>query len=300
VRITVTTPARLTGFIGLGAMGEPMALNLARAGMPLVVWNRTRSKTDALAAAGALVAETASDVFERCVTIILMLADAQAIDGVLGRDTDAFISRVKGRTIVSMATVSPVWSRTLEAEIRGAGGRYVEAPVSGSRKPAEAGQLIAMLAGDPGACADIEPLLSPMCRSVIGCGPVPGALAMKCATNIFLIASITGLVEATNFASSFGLDMKTFFAIANASQMASDISRAKVAKLEVGDFQPQAAINNVFESNRLVSEAAEQAGVAVPVTNACFDLYRDALAAGLGASDAIAVLQVLATRSAAR
>src|SRR4051794_845300 len=102
------------GFIGLGAMGEPMALNLARAGWPLVVWNRSKGKCDVLAKAGAIVAENPQAVFERCATTILMLVDARAIDSVLARDGPGFGSSVQGRTFINMATTEPSYSKQLE------------------------------------------------------------------------------------------------------------------------------------------------------------------------------------------
>src|SRR5580700_9880934 len=114
------------GFIGLGAMGEAMALNLIKSGTPLVVWNRTPAKAQTLAAAGAELADEAADVFARSGTIILMLADGRAIDTVLARGDRAFADRVNGRTVVHMGTTSPAYSRALEADICSAGGRYVE------------------------------------------------------------------------------------------------------------------------------------------------------------------------------
>jgi len=144
------------GFIGLGTMGEAMALTLVKAGTRLLVWNRTRSKAETLAAAGADVAREAADVFAYSATVFLMLADGAAIDTVVDRGGAAFAARVKGRTIVQMGTTSPAYSRDLEADIRSVGGYFVEAPVSGSRKPAEAGQLVAMLAGEADALANVR------------------------------------------------------------------------------------------------------------------------------------------------
>lgn len=134
------------GFIGLGTMGEAMALTLVKAGTRLLFWTRTRAKAEILAAAGADVAQEAADVFAHSATVFLMLVDSGAIDTVLDRGGAAFAARVTGRTVVHMGTTSPAYSRELEADISSVGGYYVEAPVSGSRKPAEAGQLVAMLA----------------------------------------------------------------------------------------------------------------------------------------------------------
>ncbi len=130
-----------------------MALRLVKAGTRLLVWNRTRTKSEILAAVGAGVAREAADVFTHSATVVLMLVDGAAIDTVLDRGGAAFAARVTGHTIVHMGTTSPSYSRELEADIRSVGGYYVEAPVSGSRKPAEAGQLVAMLAGDAHAIA---------------------------------------------------------------------------------------------------------------------------------------------------
>ncbi len=121
---------RPVGFIGLGSMGSPMAVNLARAGTPLLVWNRSPGKTAAAAAAGAEIAADAATVFADAVIVILMLTDEGAIDAVLQRGEGGFASRVTGRTIVHMGTTAPAYSRALEADIRSVGGHYVEAPVS--------------------------------------------------------------------------------------------------------------------------------------------------------------------------
>lgn len=287
------------GFIGLGTMGTAMALNLAKAATPLVVWNRSPAKARALADAGAAVAAEADDVFARCRLIILMLADGAAIDAVLGRFTPAFAAKVARRTIVHMGTTSPDYSRGLEAEIRAAGGRYVEAPVSGSRQPAEAGQLVAMVAGDAAAVAEINPLLAPMCRQTIVCGAVPTALLMKLAVNIFLITMVTGLVEAMHFARCQGLDLAQLVAALDAGPMASAVSRIKAAKVLAQDFSVQAAIANVLENNRLIAEAARQARIASPLLDVCHALFGEAQALGLGDADMAAVIRAIERRTAA-
>jgi 3-hydroxyisobutyrate dehydrogenase len=282
------------GFIGLGAMGEAMALNLAKAGTPLVIWNRTLAKTKSLVEAGAQLAQGAAEVFARAPTVILMLVDGAAIDAVLDRSGPTFVSRVHGRTIVHMGTTSPAYSRGLEAEIR---SRYVEAPVSGSRKPAEAGQLVAMLAGDADAVETVRPMLAPMCRDTMVCGPVPNALLMKLSVNLFLIALVTGLAEAVHFAQRNELDLSQFLAVLNAGPMASDVSRVKAPKLIDRDFSVQAAISNVLENNRLIAEAAREIGIASPLLDVCHALYGEALGLGLGEADMAAVLRAIEARS---
>lgn len=285
------------GFIGLGLMGRPMALNLVRAGTPMVVWNRTADRTGPLRAEGAKVADDAADVFRRARVVILMLADEAAIDAVLERGTPRFADLVADRTIVHMGTSSPVHSATLEADVLAAGGRYVEAPVSGSRVPAEEGRLVAMLAGRPEAVEEVRPLLAPMCAKTVVCGPAPKGLLMKLAVNIFLITTITGLAESLHFGERHGLDMGLLVDVLNSGQIASDVSRVKAVKLAARDFAAQAAIADVLKNNRLIAEAARRAGVASPLLDVCHALFGETLALGHGDLDMAAVVHAIEART---
>jgi 3-hydroxyisobutyrate dehydrogenase len=287
-----------TGFIGLGLMGQPMALNLARAGMPLVVWNRTAAKCAPLQAAGARVAATPAEVFAEAKIVILMLADGKAIDEVLGRHAPGFAARVSGRTIVHAGTTSPAYSLGLETDVRAAGGRYVEAPVSGSRTPAEAGELVAMLAGDPAAASAVRPLLRPMCQWTTVCGPVPNALVMKLAVNLYLITMVTGLAEAAHFAQRHGLDMRQFQEVLDAGPMASSVSRVKVSKLVEQDFAAQAAAGDVLMNNRLIANAARDRCLASPLLDVCHELYEETSALGHAKRDMVAVVRAIERRTA--
>lgn len=289
-----------TGFIGLGVMGQPMALNLARAGTPLVVWNRTPDRCAALRDAGAQVADSAGDVFRQARIVILMMATDTALDAVLGRHTADFATNVAQHIIVHMGTTSADYSRGLEADIRAAGGQYVEAPVSGSRKPAEAGQLVAMLAGEPAAVDEVRPLLKPMCHETVICGPVPAGILMKLSINTFLIPMVTALAEAAHLARSYGLDMKQFQAVLDAGPMASNVSRVKVDKLVNEDFTVQASIVDVLKNNRLAAEAARHANLASPLLDVCFDLYTETVELGHGQADMAAVVRAIEARSEAR
>jgi 3-hydroxyisobutyrate dehydrogenase len=286
------------GFIGLGVMGQPMALNLAAAGTPLVVWNRTAARTEPLREAGARVAANPGEVVRRARVVILMLANEDAIDAVLGRGRVDFASHVAGRTLIHMGTTSPEYSRLLEADVRAAGGSYVEAPVSGSRVPAEAGELVAMLAGAPAAVKGVRPLLRPMCREAVVCGPVPNALLMKLAVNLFLITMVTGLAEAAHFAARHGLDMERFAAVLDAGPMASNVSRAKARKLVDRDFAVQAGIADVLKNNRLIAEAARRCEIASPLLDVCHALYGETLALGHGDADMAAVVHAIEERTA--
>ncbi|MFG2263971.1 NAD(P)-dependent oxidoreductase [Streptomyces sp. NPDC048720] len=287
------------GFIGLGVMGQPMALRLAASGTPLVVWNRTPERAEPLRAAGAEVAADAAEVFARAEVVLLMLADEAAVDTVLGRGAPGFGARVAGRVVVHMGTTSPEYSHVLETDVRSAGGRYVEAPVSGSRVPAEQGRLVAMLAGEEGAVDVVRPLLAPLCQETFVCGAAPNALLMKLSVNLFLITLVAGLTEAFHFAERQGLDRGLFLDVLDAGPMASGVSRMKAPKLRERDFAVQAAALDVLKNNRLIAEAARKAHLSSPLLDACHALFEETVSLGHGGEDMVAVLRAIEARTAA-
>ncbi len=244
------------GFIGLGAMGEAMAIRLIGAGRSLVVWNRTPARCVPLAAAGATVAESLDAVFASCDSIILMLANVHAIHEVLGMDADGNSSglladRVRGKTLIQMGTILPEASLRLAQTISAAGGTYVEAPVSGSHKPAETGQLVAMVAGPPRVFATVHEILSPLCRQIVECGEVPRALAMKLSVNVLLVAQVVAFAEAVNLARASGVDLNGMAQVLLSGPMANDLMRVKLPKLLNDEMQAQASIHDVHYNLRV-------------------------------------------------
>ncbi|SMB82657.1 NAD(P)-dependent oxidoreductase [Deinococcus hopiensis] len=293
------TSVSATGFLGLGVMGQPMALNLVRAGTPLVVWNRSPERCMPLQAAGAEVAATPTEVFSRTHSVILMLVDEAATDAVLGRGTSDFPQLVAGRTLIVTSSTTPEYSRALAADIQAHGGKYVEAPVSGSRVPAEQGALVGMLAGDQTVVEAVRPLLRPVCCETVYCGPVGHALQMKFAVNLYLNVMLAGLAEAAHFAQRQGLDLRQFQAVLNAGPMASSVSRVKVAKLAARDFSVQAAMSDAFKSASMISAAASNSGTAAPLIALTRALLGETVALGASREDMIAVVRALEARTAA-
>lgn len=285
------------GFIGLGTMGRLMALNLIKAQPSMVVWNRTADKCTPLSDVGAEVAADVATLFSRTDIVILMLANEAAVDAVLARDTEDFTSRVSGHTIIHMGTVSPFYSQALDADIRAVGGDYVEAPVSGSRRPAKAGKLVAMLAGRPDVVNRVRPFLAPLCQQTVCCGPVPNALLMKLATNALLLPMIVAIAEAFHLADRFGLDRRQFADVISGGQLASPISRIKVEKLVSEDFSVQAAVSDALKNTRLAVNAARSVRAASPLLDVAQALYSEAEAMALGQSDMIAVLRAIEQRA---
>jgi 3-hydroxyisobutyrate dehydrogenase len=286
------------GFIGLGLMGAPIALNLARAGIPLVVWNRTRERVQPLVEAGADAAAAVDDVFRRCDTVLLMLVDEKATDEVLTRGTSRFAELIAGCTVVSMGTTSPAYAQRLASEVAGAGGHFVEAPVAGSRVPAEQGRLVAMLGGETAAVDDVMPLLEPTCRAMLHCGGAGAGLRMKLAVNLYLTTTMAALAEATHFAARSGLDLETFGQAIGLGQTASDLTRVKLPKLASRDFAPQAAVSDAFTNTRLVLGEAAASRAATPMLAQASALFAETLELGAAREDMSAVVRALEQRSA--
>lgn len=284
------------GFLGLGVMGQPMALNLAAAGVPLLVWNRTPERTVPLRAAGADVAGSVDEVFARASTVLMMLVNHEVTDAVLGRGTPGFAERVRGHLIVSTGSTPPDYSRALAADIRAAGGRFVESPVSGSRKPAEAGELVALLGGEASDVEEVRPLLEPLCRTVIHCGPIGDGLLMKLAVNHYLVISIAALAEAVHFGDRQGLDLDVLAEALNSGQLASDITRAKLPKLIHRDFTVQAATEDGLANMRLVAAEARQLGLSTPLLDVSGELYSEAVALGNARIDMSSVVDAFTAR----
>lgn len=288
---------RTVGFIGLGIMGVPMATNLVRDGFDVVVWARAAAPVAELVALGARAADDVRGVFDAAETVILMLRDEAAVDAVLARGTDAFATLVEDHTVVQMGTFTTSFSRTLADEVEAAGGRYVEAPVSGSRGPAIERKLVGMLAGSPEAVAHVEPVVKALCVQTFRCGEIPSALTMKLAVNTFLITMVTGLAETFHFAAQAGADVDVLRDVLAAGPMASVVSRGKAQKLTDGDLSAQAAVADVLKNAVLAEDAARAAGSAHPLITASRELYEEAAAAGLGALDMIGVIAALDERA---
>jgi 3-hydroxyisobutyrate dehydrogenase len=269
-----------------------MATNLLKAGVSLVSWTRSGVLLE-----GAEQAQDVAEVFDRAETVLMMLANGEVMDEVLKRGTDDFPKLVRDRTVVHMGTTSPEYSAGLGNDITKAGGRYVEAPVSGSRGPAENAQLVAMVAGETNDRERIQELIGPMVRQAVDCGPVPNGLLMKLAVNTFLISMVAGLAESFHFAEGHGLDPALLRDVLAAGPMASFVSRGKADMLVERDFPVQAAIADVHYNNRLITGAARRKGIASPLLDVCEELFAETEGLGHGKADMAAVVTAITART---
>jgi 3-hydroxyisobutyrate dehydrogenase len=156
-----------------------------------------------------------------------------------------------------------------------------------------------MLAGDEATCDDVRPLLASMCREAIYCGPAGNGMLMKLSINIFMLTTAAGLAEAFHFAARNGLPLERFQEVADASQMSSQLSRIKLAKLINGDFSRQGAVIDGVNNTKLITDAAKQAGISAALISTVRELFDEAFVLGLATEDMIAVIRAIEARTAA-
>ncbi|KAL6872454.1 hypothetical protein HDV57DRAFT_256841 [Trichoderma longibrachiatum] len=287
-------PRMNVGFLGLGVMGTPMALNLCRK-FPTIVWNRTAYKSAELVRAGAKLGQTPAKVVEESDIVFTMMFDGPAIRSVMDED---FRNALRGKTLINTSSVSVDFSQGMAKEVHEAGGKFIEMPVSGSRVPAEMGNLVGMMAGDKTECERIRPFVEPITSAAIYCGPIGAGLKMKYAVNTFLIAITVGLAESMNLARAQGLDMEAFSSVLDAGPLASPYSKLKLAKVAKADWSPQAAVKDCYNSTELIRTAAAAAEAKTPLIQICNSLYGQAMDSGLGDEDMIAIYRVLSEQQA--
>ncbi|MCW5261555.1 NAD(P)-dependent oxidoreductase [Verminephrobacter eiseniae] len=288
------------GVIGIGVMGEPIARNLQKAGMSVNVYCRTPATRHALEESGITAADSAMQAIQASDMTILLVPSGQEVDQVLERDASGCIPfSLSGKTIILMATVAPCYSQALANAVIAAGGCYIEAPVSGSRKPAETGQLVILAAAPHEAwIAAAMPVFDAIGKKTVRCGAVPTAMRMKLVNQLLLIATFEAISEATHFARASGLDVNLFLEMALAGPLANDVLRMKAPKLLADDFGQQAPIRHVFKDISLVCEEAQQRGLWLPIALANRELFGQAMQRGQANEDAIGIIQVLRNKVA--
>lgn len=190
------------GIAGLGKMGAAMAARLAETGAEVLVWNRTRARADA---SGLPVADTARDLAARSDAVMTTLFDAAALDAVF-HGPDGLLATAPGKLFIEMSTVRPETQAALAAEVRAAGGAYVECPVGGTTGPARAGKLLGLAGAEAADLERARPVLDRLCRRVEHVGPVGAGAAMKLAVNLPLLVFYQALGESMALVRHLGLD----------------------------------------------------------------------------------------------
>jgi len=281
--------------MGTGTMGLPMAVNMAMAGLNLMVYNRTPGKAAPAVEAGAIQASFPAALFEWADIVVLMLSGPEAIDAVL----DPFLMNqpglLKGKALVNMGTNPPAFSQQLADRLEKVGAVFVDAPVSGTRVQAEAGALLVMTSGPKEVIDRLTPVFNSVAHKMVHCGRVPNSGLMKLAVNIVLSASISGLVEGAHFAERAGLDLGTFFGLIMGGPLKNDMFAIKAEKIMKQDFTPQASIGTVYEMLKHITDTAYDMKSPIPNTLTNMNLITAAMNQGLEEEDACSIIKVFKT-----
>lgn len=282
-------------FLGLGRMGAPMAANVARAGFPLVLYNRTAERARALAEqVGAEVAATPAEAAARADVVVSMLADGEAVRQVyLGRG--GVVEGLRPSSVaVDMSTVGPYVVREVGTAVERAGGGMVDAPVSGSVPAAQAARLMVMAGGEAGAVERVRPVLEAMGSPVLHVGPLGSGQVVKLAVNTLLFGLNQGLAEALVLAERAGVEPRVAYGVFLHSAAAAPFVHYKRAAFEDPETTPPAfTVALAAKDLRLIVGLARSLGVPVPQAEQDLRALEDAERAGLAERDMAALARYL-------
>jgi 3-hydroxyisobutyrate dehydrogenase len=283
------------GWLGLGAMGAPMATCLARSGHSVRAYDIAPERAAALAADGVPGAETIAAAVGGAEVIVIMVATPDQVEQVLFAPDGAAAALPGGAVVMIMATVGPEAVAAAAGRLARRGVAVVDAPVSGGVARAGAGDLLIMVSGPPSPVARVRPLLDALARSAPVVGPRPGdGQRMKLVNQLLCGVHIAAAAEALAFAGALGLEAADCWQVLREGAAASFMFDDRGARMVTGQFdQVRSALDIFVKDMGLVSAAADQAGASVPLTAAARQLYERGHDLGLGRLDDSALIEVL-------
>jgi 3-hydroxyisobutyrate dehydrogenase-like beta-hydroxyacid dehydrogenase len=279
------------GFIGLGAMGHPMAENVSTSEYELVVYNRSPERTEPFADNGVPVADSPREVGERADVVITMVTNDEALAAVLD-GPDGLLAGLNGHsTVVQMSTVSPDATAAAAETIRAQNAAFVDAPVSGTVGPAETGTLTVLAGGDDDTIDEIEGILDVVGKPVVRCGGVGDGTRMKLFVNALLGDMMGAYAEALVFGAASGLEYEAMQQVVEAGAVDSPLFRSKGPNIAEGDFEPRFPVDLQFKDLRYATDTGNEIGVTMPQTAATREAFSAASALGHGDADMAAVIK---------
>jgi 3-hydroxyisobutyrate dehydrogenase len=277
--------------LGTGIMGAPMARNIAAAGHEVRAWNRSRERAEPLAEHGVRVCDTAGEAVEGAEVVVTMLADGSAVETVAeGLDFP------DGAVWAQTSTVGIESTDRLAATAARAGVPLVDAPVSGTKAPAEQGQLTVLVSGDPAARERCAPVFDAVAANVVVLGDEPGAATrMKLVLNAWLVALIEGLAESVALAEGLGLDPAKFLEIIDGGPLGPPYAKMKGTMMIERAYEPSFSLALAAKDAQLALDAAARAGLELPALAAIRAQLERGVEQGHGEKDMAAAVE--ATRA---
>ncbi len=286
-----TYHTKQVGWIGLGQMGEPMVKHLLNSGVAVGVYNRSPGKAKSVVEAGAKLYHSVLELVKDNEVIFLMIADYAAVQSVLSAEV---LAELNGKLIVNMSTISPSQNQAVEALLKQHGAEFVEAPVSGSSKVAEAGKLLVLAAGNEATVEQLKPLFAAFSTTTFYYGEVGKAGGIKLMINSLLGIFIQAYGEALNFADQFGIPKEQVIEMISGSFMNSQIFQAKVPMYLANEFPPAFMMKHMTKDFNLATDEMARFGKTYPLIAQATKSYNEANNSGLSEVDMAAIYQYLA------
>ncbi len=279
--------------LGIGTMGSGMAVNLLRADFPLVVYNRTKEKAEQLAAKGAQVVNTPAEAAKDASVVISMLSDDNASRAAWLGDNGALAAMTAGSIVVECGTVSPDWIAELNQMATARGLRVLEAPVTGSRPQAEAGQLTFLVGSDAETLEAARPVLVPMSKSIMHVGPVGTGGQLKLVNNFLCGVQVASFAEAVAWVERTDLNRGQALDFLKTGAAGSGILTAMTDRMTARTYEVNFLLRLLKKDLRYAQHAAADKGVILTTAAVTEALFDKAETQGLGEKDMSAVIEVL-------
>jgi 3-hydroxyisobutyrate dehydrogenase-like beta-hydroxyacid dehydrogenase len=261
------------GLIGLGLMWRPMGANLLKAGFPLVVWNRTRGRAEALAQQGARVAASPREAAAACDVLLTMVSDPPALESVLWGADGALAGLRRGSAYVDSSTVSPALARRIAVACAERGAEFLDAPVTGGTWGAEKGELVFMAGGAAETLKRVEPVLGAMGKKWFHLGAYGAGQTVKLAMNMILALQVDALAEALALVTSSGVTGERLIEVLQSSMARAQVLDVKAPMMLAGKYAPSFPLRLMHKDLGLALELANQTGVPLPATAAAREIY---------------------------
>jgi 3-hydroxyisobutyrate dehydrogenase len=279
--------------LGLGTMGAGMAENLLRAGFPLTVWNRDPTKAERFAALGARIADTPADAVNGASVVLSMLADDGASRTVWLGEEGALAAMSGDAVAIDCSTVSPAWIAELAKAASARGLELLDAPVTGSRTQAAAGQLSFLAGGSETALAKATPVLEAMSKQITHLGPVGSGATMKLVNNFLCGVQAASLAEALAWLERSGLDREKALDLLKRGAPGSPLLANLSARMTSKDYAVNFYLKLMAKDLQYASDAASADGVELTTAANAHSLFEQAIRAGYGEQDMSAVVEPL-------
>ena len=281
------------GWTGLGNMGNPMVMNLLQAGFQVTVFNRTKDKEAPLLAAGAKSASSLQELMETCDVVLTMLSNDAAVKEVFEGPTGLLSAASAGKTIINMSTVAPQTSRYLNTICNQHHVHFIDAPVSGSVKPAQDGTLVILVGASNEDFKVAKPIFDVLGKIAIHVGEPGVASSAKLAINYLLGLNLQGVAETVLFAEKNGVSKEDMLNIINQGACGNGITNIKTTSILNDSYPAAFALKHLVKDLRL----AKEAGLDSPLIHPLYDSYAAAEQEGLGNQDVMAIISSLKDKS---